>query len=61
MKLEKAIEILSQHQCGTDPLYLPELPEAEGLGIEALKKENRKRTTMSFTRDDLLPGETTEE
>lgn len=39
MTHQEAIEILSQHQKGTDPLYLPDLPKAEKLGIEALKRE----------------------
>jgi len=58
MTLEKAIEILTQHQKGTDPLYLPGLPEAEKLSIEALKR------CQYFDRCDfkgkkfLLPGET---
>ena len=30
------------------------------LGNEALKRELRKRQTMSFHPDDLLPGETEE-
>ncbi|MBA7547252.1 hypothetical protein ES705_39660 [subsurface metagenome] len=33
----EAIEVLTQHQKGTDLLYLPRLPDAEKLGIEALK------------------------
>lgn len=39
MEIQKAIEILTQHQKGTDPLYLPDLPDAEKLGIEALKEK----------------------
>ena len=36
MELQKAIEILTQHQKGTDPFYLTDLSIAEKLGIEAL-------------------------
>ena len=43
MKLDKAIEILSQWDKGTDPLYLPDLPDAVKLGIEALGYIQRSR------------------
>ena len=60
MTLEKAIEILTQHQKGTDPLYLPDLPIAEKLGIEALKREIECRENSPHEDWLLLPGETTE-
>jgi len=60
MKLEKAIEILTQHQKGTDPLYLPDLPDAEKLGIEALKRVIARREKLSWEFEPLLPGETVE-
>jgi len=58
MRLEKAIEILTQHQKGTDPLYLPELPKAEKLGIEALKRIRNRRPLNAGGHPHLLPGET---
>ena len=60
MKLEKAIEILTQHQKGTDPLYLRDLPDAEKLGIEALKRLRDYRSGISPLDYPLLPGETEE-
>lgn len=60
MKLEKAIEILTQHQKGTAPLILPDLPDAEKLGIEALKREREYRPKREPRNFDLLPGETEE-
>ena len=58
MKLEKAIEILSQHQKGTDPLYLPDLPEAEKLGIEALEHQLTCPYFEYQATDELPSGET---
>ena len=58
MKLQEAIEILTQHQKGTDPLYLPALPVAEQLGIEAMKRLQSLRGYLFSARHPLLPGET---
>ncbi len=58
MTLDKAIEILIQHQKGTDPIYLPDLPDAEKLGIEALKREKYHRGPGPNLSPNLLPGET---
>jgi len=58
MTIDEAIEILTQHQKGTDPLYLPNLPDAEQLGIEALKRLKRERLHFNVHPDTLLPGET---
>ena len=58
MKIRKAIEILTQHQMGTDSLYLPKLPEAEKLGIEALKRIKYSRNHPSGWELEPLPGET---
>lgn len=58
MTIEKAIEILTQYQRGTDPLYLPDLPDAQKLGIEALKRHHNLRVNPHYTRLGLLPGET---
>ena len=60
MKIEEAIEILSQHQKGTDPIYLPDLPDAEKLGIEALKRVKVARVKGTIWDYSLLPSETTE-
>jgi len=58
MTIDEAIEILTQHQKGTDPLYLPELPEAEKLGIEALKHHKKLRDAHPYSNYKILPGET---
>jgi len=58
MTLDKAIEILTQHQKGTDPIYLPDLPDAEMLGIEALRRFKYWRPIDPFPGFNLLPGET---
>jgi len=58
MKLEKAIEILTQHQKGTDPLYLPDLPDAEKLGLEALRWRQQMEHDYGSWCGPLLPGET---
>lgn len=60
LALEEAIEILAQHQKGTDPLYLPKLAEAEALGIEALKVFAEYRYATDTDVLELLPGETEE-
>jgi len=60
MKIDKAIEILAQHQKGTDLLYLPDFSEATKLGIEALQRVNDMRTSPCTTADERLPGETEE-
>lgn len=56
--LEKAIEILTHHQKGTDPLYLPNLAEAEALGIEALKWRIHDEKEVPNWAACPLPGET---
>ena len=58
MTLDKAIEILTQHQKGTDPIYLPDLPDAEMLGIEALAFIKQHRSVLHTIYTTLLPGET---
>ena len=58
MKLDKAIETLTQHQKGTDPIYLPDLPEAEKLGIEALKRHQYQYRSHFPDEYIPLPGET---
>jgi len=58
MTLEKAIEIISQHQKGTDPLYLPDLPVAEKLSLEALKRQKEDRFLNVWCFPRPLPGET---
>jgi len=60
MNLNKAIEILTQHQKGTDPIYLPDLPDAEKLGIEALKRQAARGKLFSASYYQPLPGETKE-
>ena len=58
MTLDKAIEILSQWDKGTDPLYLPDLPDALKLGIEALKRVKHLRNFWGKDLNLKLPGET---
>ena len=58
MKLDEAIETLTQHQKGTDPLYLPQLPDAEKLGLEALKRVEWHKEQHESGYYELLPGET---
>jgi len=60
MNIAKAIEIQTQHQKGTDPIYLPDLPDAEKLGIEALKFVKTARDPDGVPPYPLLPGETIE-
>jgi len=58
MNLKKAIEIATQHQKGTDPIYLPDLPDAIKLLIEAGKRHlNRDYITYAGMHEPL-PGET---
>ncbi|MBA7572675.1 hypothetical protein ES708_14459 [subsurface metagenome] len=58
MTIEEAIEILTQHQKGTDPIYLPDLPDAEKLGIEALKRIKVYHEDDPLLDGEALPGET---
>lgn len=58
MKLEEAIKILSQWEKGTDPLYLPTLPDALSLGIVALKWRCLMERDYGSWCGPLLPGET---
>ncbi|GAI56039.1 unnamed protein product [marine sediment metagenome] len=57
MKISTAIEILTQHQKGTDPIYLPDLPDAEKLGIEALKRCKTLAENSTLWAAKPLPGE----
>ena len=61
LTLNKAIEILEQHQKGTDPLYLPDLPDAERLGIEALQRFIAWRKIDTYPGFNILPSETEDE
>jgi len=56
-----AIETIQsiKHVCRT--LLPPKEQEALRLGLEALKREQRRRQTMSFHSEDLLPGEAEEQ
>lgn len=56
--LEKAIEILTQWKKDNCPPPLADELNALNLSIEALKRIQSKRITMSYHPDDLLPGET---
>ena len=60
MKLEKAIEILTQYQKDADPVYLLDLPIAEKLLVEAGKRLQHYREHAVGVRVNLLPGETEE-
>jgi hypothetical protein len=60
MKLEKAIEILDNHQCDLPRNEVPDLVTAIKLGIEALKRiqDGRAKGYDFFAHN--LPGETEE-
>ncbi|GAH78575.1 unnamed protein product [marine sediment metagenome] len=60
MRIDKAVELVTQHQKGTDSIYLPDLPDAIRLLIEAGKRLEYCRSGGFEERYDLLPGETEE-
>ena len=55
--IEKAIDVLYLEYRKRKIPYDDELIDAHLLGIEALKRIQSKRITMSYHPDDLLPGE----
>ena len=58
MKIERAIEILSQAEEKQYIRYTPELIDALKLGIEGLKLLQRYRKTGHVWASESLPGET---
>ena len=60
MKIEKAIEILDNHQCDMPRNDVPDLIAAIKLGIEALINFNVMRELIAGPDHKLLPGETEE-
>ena len=60
MTLGRAIKILNYFIETGAMQPEPSFSNATKLGIEALKREQRKRTTMAFHPDDLLRGEAKE-
>lgn len=60
MKLEKAIEILNEDINHPTAQFMPELQDAQKLGIEALKRIHAIRTHRSYSVQPSLPGETEE-
>ena len=61
MKIDEAIEILTNSTSGNDPWLDPDLKEATKLGIEALKEVERLRSYKALHVLKLLPGETPEQ
>ncbi len=60
MKIDKALEILTDF-LGEGPQFSPDdRREAVQLGIEALKRIQDMRTSPCTTSDEILPGETDE-
>ena len=57
MKLNKAIEIIYNHQCDL-PREVPDLIDALHLGIHALKRIDECRHDDNLTIIERLPGET---
>ena len=60
MTLDDGIDLSQAAAEDMELQNMPRFAEAVRLGREALKKEQRRRTTMSFHPEDLLPGETQE-
>ncbi len=60
MKLEKAIEILSDSANRGVTTFNEEFKDAEKLGIEALKDKLINRRASGAVFPDLLPGESKE-
>ncbi|MBA7682659.1 hypothetical protein ES703_91011 [subsurface metagenome] len=58
MKLEKAIEMLTQHHKGTRTTLSEDFWDAERMGIEALKRTMDHRLHNYLYAFPLLPGET---
>ena len=58
MKLEKAVQILDNHQCDMPRHKVPDLIAAIKLGIEALKRIQDSRKLVNRRTWLLLPGET---
>lgn len=58
MKLTKAIEILTYYCSKDSHCYDPDLYDSVELGIEALKREQAKRTQLLGLTIAPLPGET---
>ncbi len=60
MKLEKAIQILSDSANSGSTTYDQDFKDAEKLGISALIREKFNRDNPSFVAVGLLPHETPE-
>ena len=60
MTLDEAIFLLQRDIDNPGSVPIEQLTEAEGLGIEALKREQEKRLTAPNWPWRLLPGETKE-
>jgi len=58
--IDEAIGILQKDIVAPSPLDIMDVKEAEQLGIEALKKEQRRRLITGNIGHVLLPGETKE-
>lgn len=60
MKLDEAIETFTEDFNHPTAHFMPELQEAEKLGIEALKRFRYARKHHLLITPTLLPGETEE-
>ncbi|MCK4722497.1 MAG: hypothetical protein KAT75_04295 [Dehalococcoidia bacterium] len=58
MKLDEAIEILEKERHDHHSFPSDVIGQAEGLGIEALKRTIARRERLSWKFEPLLPGET---
>ena len=58
MKIDKAIETLNEDINHPTAQFMPDLQEAQKLGIEALKRVKEARTRVYFITRTPLPGET---
>lgn len=60
MKLQRAIEILTNYMKGSDEAKPVDFDDATKLGIEALKRIHQCRFPPYGRLEDTLPGETEE-
>ena len=61
MKIDKAIEILSDAAYKGSPTYTPDFKDALKLGLEALKAYRKSQEARWYPPGYKLPGETSKE